>query len=369
MSKSPNYITANEAVKVIHSNQRVFVHGSAATPMHLSNALVERANELQNVELVSVSTLGEVAYAKACVDKSFFINSLFVSGNVRKAVNSGRGDYIPIFLSEIPALFRSNHFQLDVALIHVSPPDHHGFCSLGVSVDVAKSAVQEAKYIIAQVNPQMPRSHGDGLIHVSKIDAMVEANEALPNVIYDSSAEAVQTIGKYCAELIEDGATLQTGIGAIPDAVLSCLSNHKHLGVHTEMFSNGILPLVEKGVIDNTQKKIHPGKTVAGFAIGTRELYDFIDDNPAVAMLDIDYVNSPAVIKRNPKVVAINSAIEIDLTGQVCADSIGTMQYSGVGGGRTNGFSPWSSSFSWRKAHYCTSICYRQGYFKNYTLS
>ncbi|NJL77488.1 MAG: acetyl-CoA hydrolase/transferase family protein [Saprospiraceae bacterium] len=311
---------------------RVFVHGSAATPLHLARALAKRAHELRNVELVSVSTLGEVAYTQKAFDGSFFINSLFVSESVRSAVNAGHGDYIPIFLSEIPSLFRAPDFKLDVALIHVSTPDKHGYCSLGVSVDVAKAAVQEAKYIIAQVNAQMPRTHGDGLIHISKIHSLVEVNEPLPEANYNNSSEVNKTIGQYCADLIEDGATLQMGIGEIPNAVLSCLSNHKNLGVHTEMFSNGVLPLVEKGVINNTLKTLNRGKLVAGFVIGSRALYDFVDDNPEVVLLDISYVNDPAVIKRNPKVVAINSAIEIDLTGQVCADSIGTIQYSGVGG-------------------------------------
>lgn len=332
MSLQLNYTNADEAVKVIQSGQRVFVHGSAATPQHLARALARRANELRDVEIVSVSTLGEVPYAEEAMKGSFFINSLFVSDNVRKPVNAGHGDYVPIFLSEIPVLFRSPNFRLDVALIHVSPPDKHGFCSLGVSVDVARTAVQEANYIIAQVNPQMPRTHGDGLIHVSKIDAMVEVNEALPEVSYNSSSEAAKTIGRLCADMIEDGATMQMGIGEIPDAVLSCLGNHKNLGIHTEMFSNGVLPLLEKGVINNSQKRLHSGKLVAGFIIGSRKLYDYVDDNPEVVVLDINYVNDPAVIKRNPKVVAVNSAIEIDLTGQICADSIGTIQYSGVGG-------------------------------------
>lgn len=332
MTKQIQYKSADEAVKAIQSNQRVFVHGSAATPLQLAAALARRADELKDVELVSVSTLGSVAYADSALNGSFFINSLFVSESIRKAVNSEHGDYIPIFLSEIPTLFRTANFKLDVALIHVSTPDRHGYCSLGVSVDVARAAVQEAKHIIAQVNPQMPRTHGDGLVHINQIHSLVAVDEPLPEVNYNKGNEVAKIIGQNCANLIEDGATLQMGIGEIPDAVLSCLSHHKDLGVHTEMFSNGILPLVEKGVINNRRKSLNPGKIVAGFVVGSRDLYDFVDDNPEVVLLDISYVNDPAVIKRNPKVVAINSAIEIDLTGQVCADSIGTVQYSGVGG-------------------------------------
>ena len=261
------------------------------------------------------------------------MNSLFVSQNVREIVNSEFGDYVPVFLSEIPQLFNKGILPVDVALIHVSPPDKHGFCSLGTSVDIARSAVKNAKYIIAQVNEQMPRTHGDGIIHIREINAIVQVNEALPEVSYSSRVdETSRIIGKYCAELIEDGSTLQMGIGGIPDAVLSCLDGHKDLGIHTEMFSDGVVSLVEKGVITNKFKKKHRGKIVTGFAIGTRKLYDFVDDNPQVAFLEIDYVNDTKVIRTNPKAVSINSAIEIDLTGQVCADSIGTYQYSGVGG-------------------------------------
>ena len=218
-------------------------------------------------------------------------------------------------------------------MIHVSPPDKHGFCSLGTSVDIARSAVKHARHIIAQVNPQMPRTHGDGIIHVKDIQTLIQVNDALPEVSYSSRVDDyTMTIGRYCAGLIEDGSTLQMGIGAIPDAVLSCLTNHKDLGIHTEMFSDGVIPLVESGVINNKYKKKHRGKIVTGFAIGTRKLYDFVDDNPQVVFLEIDYVNDTKIIRTNPKAVAINSAIEIDLTGQVCSDSIGTYQYSGVGG-------------------------------------
>ncbi|MFA5670168.1 MAG: acetyl-CoA hydrolase/transferase C-terminal domain-containing protein [Balneolaceae bacterium] len=326
------YTSAEDAVKVIKSNDRVYIHGVSASPFRLINAMVARAGELKNVELIHVHTEGEAVYTEPKYKNSFHINSLFVGENVRKAVNTGRGDYIPIFLSEVPALFRKNILPLDVALIHVSPPDKHGYCSLGVSVETAVSAVQTAKLVIAQVNPNMPRSHGDGLIHASKIDAMVEVKDALPEQIVPEPDAVERKIGQFCAGLIEDGSTLQMGIGAIPNAVLKSLVNHQNLGIHTEMFSDGVIDLVEKGIINGKNKRIHPGKIVSGFVMGSRRLYDFLDDNPMVAMLDIAYINDTAVIRRNPKVVAINSAIEVDITGQVCADSIGTYHYSGVGG-------------------------------------
>lgn len=329
----PNKTTASKAISSIKNGQRVFLHGSAATPLHLLRELTSRCNELRDVELVAISTYGDQIFDRPGVEESFFINSLFVSANIRKQVNMSRGDYIPVFLSEIPRLFSKGALPLDVAMVHVSPPDRHGFCSLGVSVDVALSAVRNAKYVIAQVNPRMPRTHGDGLIHSSNFDAFVEVEEELPTVDYsDKVTDVSMAIGRNCAELIEDGSTLQLGIGNIPDAVLSCLHNHKDLGIHTEMFSDGVLPLVEKGVITNKYKNKHAGKLVTGFAVGSRKLYDFVDDNPQVVFLDIAYVNDAKVICTNPKVISVNSAVEIDLTGQVCADSIGTYQYSGVGG-------------------------------------
>ena len=328
-----NYQSADESVKAIKTGDRVFVHGIAATPIHLLKALFKRSYELKNVELVSISTLGNGIFSQPDFGNSFFINSFFVSKNVREIVNSEHGDYIPVFLSEINQLFEKGILALDFALIHVSPPDKHGFCSLGTSVDIARSAVKNAKHVIAQVNRQMPRTHGDGIIHISEINTLVEIDEPLPEVSYhDKINETTLSIGKYCAELIDDRSALQMGIGAIPDAVFSCLHNHKDLGIHTEMFSDGIIPLVEKGIITNKYKKKHRGKIVTGFVIGTKKLYDFIDDNPQVVFLDIDYVNDTKVIRANPKAVAVNSAIEIDITGQVCADSIGTYQYSGVGG-------------------------------------
>jgi acyl-CoA hydrolase len=327
------YQSAEDAVNSIKSGNRVFVHGSAATPLNLLKALLKRSGELKNIELVSISTLGDDVFNHPDFGKSFFINSLFVSQNVRGIVNSDYGDYIPVFLSEIPLLFEKKILPLDIALIHVSSPDKHGFCSLGTSVDIAKSAVKHAKHIIAQVNPQMPRTHGDGIIHINEIHTLVQVNDELPEVSYHSRIDdCTMTIGRYCAGLIEDRSALQMGIGAIPDAVLSCLTNHKDLGIHTEMFSDGVIPLVESGVINNKYKKKHRGKIVTGFVIGTRKLYDFVDDNPQVVFLEIDYVNDTKIIRANPKAVAINSAIEIDLTGQVCSDSIGTYQYSGVGG-------------------------------------
>ncbi len=325
--------TAEEAINIIKSGQRVFVQGSAATPLHLLRALEKRAKELRQVELVCVSVLGDIGINKPEYRDSFYFNSLFVSAPVRKNVNEGNGDYIPVFLSEIHLLFEKNILPLDVALIHVSPPDKHGFCSLGVSVDVARSAVKHARHVIAQVNPQMPRTHGDGLIHVNEINSFVEVDEPLPEVDYSKEvSECEIIIAQKIASLIEDRATLQMGIGTIPDAVLQCLNNHKDLGVHTEMFSDGVMKLMKKGIITNRHKKKHRNKTATAFAIGTRSLYDFIDDNPQFSFLEAGYVNDGKIIRTNPKVVAINSAIEIDITGQVCADSIGTRQYSGVGG-------------------------------------
>lgn len=330
---TPVYTSAEEALSVIKSGDRVFLHGSAATPQYMIRKLAERAGELRNVELVSISTFGEMPCAEAQYADAFYINSLFVSANVREAVNSGRGDYVPIFLSEIPQLFRLGIMPLDVAIVHVSPPDRHGFCSLGVSVDIAREAVKSAKHVIAQVNPQMPRTHGDALIHVRRFNALVEVNEPLPEVDYSQRiTETEEKIGRNVAELVEDKATLQMGIGAIPDAVLKSLTNHKGLGIHTEMFSNGIVPLIESGVITNEHKKILRGRIATAFIAGNRQLYDYVDDNPLITMCSTDFANDVSVIKTNNKVTAINSAIEIDLTGQVVSDSIGTYQFSGVGG-------------------------------------
>ncbi|MGZ8523550.1 MAG: acetyl-CoA hydrolase/transferase family protein, partial [Chitinophagaceae bacterium] len=310
-----------------------FIHGSAATPVGLIKALQGRHKELKNVELVSITNIGDVDFNKPEYRKSFFFNSLFVSENTRAVANSAYGDYVPIFLSEIPRLFRKNVLPIDVALIQVSPPDDHGYCSLGTSVDIALAAVETAKTIIAQVNPRMPRTHGDGFIDVKKINALVWNERELPEVNYsDKANEGIVQIGKNVASLIEDGATLQMGIGSIPDQVLQNLFGHKNLGIHTEMLSDGVIALLEKGIINNSLKKLNVGRSVTGFMLGTRKLYDFVHDNPSVRVMDIAYVNDTSIIRRNPKATAINSAIEIDLTGQVCADSIGTYQYSGIGG-------------------------------------
>jgi acyl-CoA hydrolase len=326
------FVSADEAVSVIASNHRVFIHSVAAAPRLLIEAMVRRAPHVRNVEIVHLHTEGSAPYAQPEYAENFRVNAFFVGSNVRKALAEGRADYVPIFLSEVPALFRRDILPLDVALVQVSPPDKHGFCSLGVSVDVSRAAVQKANYVIAQVNPNMPRTHGDALIHKEVFHAMVESEDELHLFENPPANDIELQIGRNVASLIEDGATLQMGIGAIPDATLAALTHHKRLGIHTEMFSNGLIDLVERGVVTGEEKRVHPGKIVAGFVMGNRRLYDFIDDNPLVAMLDIAYVNDTAVIRRNPKVTAINSAIEIDLTGQVCADSIGMMQYSGVGG-------------------------------------
>jgi acyl-CoA hydrolase len=327
------YISGEQAVKAIKSGDRVFIHGGAATPHYLLQKLVDRATELYNIELVSISMQGPLTFTDLKYQEVFHLNSLFVSNNVRQAVNEGRGDYIPVFLSEIPNLFRRNILPLDVAIVQVSLPDRHGFCSLGVSVDVAATAIKTAKHVIAQINPRMPRTMGDGIVKISDFDAIVYAEQELPEVTSEEPlSEITMRIGAHCASLVEDGATIQTGIGSIPDAVLASLGNHKGLGIHTEMFSDGIIPLIEQGVVTNQFKRKHRGKIVSSFMLGSRKLYDFVDDNPSVMMLGIDYVNDTAVIRTNPKVTAINSAIEVDITGQVCSDSIGTYHYSGVGG-------------------------------------
>jgi len=333
MNNNVEYISAEQAVKIVKSGDRVFIHGSAATPVYLVKALQQRHAELKEVELVSITNIGDIDFDRPEFRKSFFFNSLFVSANTRAVANSYNGDYVPIFLSQIPQLFRQNILPIDVAFIHVSPPDAHGFCSLGTSVDIARAAVDTAKIIIAQVNPNMPRTHGDGFLHVNRIDSMVWHNCSLPEVDYSTkTSDAIQRIGKNVASLIEDGATLQMGIGSIPDQVLQNLSGHKDLGVHTEMLSDGIIPLIESGAINNRLKVLNTGRSVTGFLLGTKKLYDFVNDNPQIRVMDIAYVNDTSIIRQNPRATAINSAIEIDLTGQVCADSIGTYQFSGIGG-------------------------------------
>lgn len=324
--------SAAEAVKLIKSNDHIFIHGAAATPQHLVSALTDRAAELRNVELYHLHTEGEARYTAPEYSESFKVSAFFIGANIRPAVQAGRAQYIPVFLSEIPLLFRRNILPVDVVLLQVSPPDAHGFCSMGTSVDAAPAAIEKARIVIAQINQKMPRSLGDGLIHNSRFDACIEVDEYLPAHDLGEPDEIETLIGKHVAGLVEDGATLQMGIGGIPNAALRFMNNHKNLGIHTEMFSDGVLPLIESGVVNGSMKKIHPGKIVSTFAMGTQKLYAFMHDNPQLAMLDVQYVNDTAVIRRNPKVTAINSAVEIDLTGQVCADSIGTKMYSGVGG-------------------------------------
>lgn len=325
-------VSAPKAVSVVKSNDRVFFQGAAMTPNLLISTLCDRYRELNNVEIVHIHTQGEAKYSEPPHTDAFRLLSCFVGDNVRKGVNTLHGDYLPVFLSEIHWLFRRNILPLDVAFIQVSPPDKHGFCSLGLSVDVTLPAIQTAKKVVALVNPNVPRTHGDGIIHINNIDYGVEVETPIYASELGNPTEVEEIIGKNVASLIEDGATLQMGIGNMPNAVLHNLHNHRRLGIHTEMFSDGILPLVEKGIITGEDKLVKNGKIVTSFAMGTKKLYDFLDDNPNVHFKEAAYTNDTAIIRRNPKVTAINSAIEIDLTGQVCADSIGMYQYSGVGG-------------------------------------
>ncbi|MCD9853715.1 4-hydroxybutyrate CoA-transferase [Epilithonimonas sp. JDS] len=328
-----NYVSPEEAVSIIKSGDRIFGHGSACTPNLLYDELAKQSSRLKDVEMVSITQQGNVEIAKPQYKDSFYINSLFTSAPVREAVNSENGDYVPIFLSEIPILFKNGILPIDVALITVSPPDAHGYCTLGTSVDVARSAIDTAKKIIAIVNPKMPRTHGDGMIHINRIEKLVWSEEELLTINYSEKVgEEEMKIGRNVAELIDDKATIQMGIGTIPDAVLQCLHNHKDLGVHTEMLSDGVIDLIKNDVINNKYKGTHANRTITSFCFGTRRLYDFVDDNPAVAFMDVQHVNFPINIMKNKKMHAINSAIEIDLTGQVCADSIGTYQFSGIGG-------------------------------------
>lgn len=324
--------TPIEAVASINSGDHVFIHTASATPSALVQGLTDRADELRDVKIYHMHTEGPAPYTEDQYEKSFQVNSLFMGANVRDAVNRGRTDFIPSFFSEVPTMFRNGIIPIDVALIQVSPPDKHGYCSLGVSIDTTKAAVDCATKVIAQINPKMPRTHGDGLIHISTFESYIEQEQELFEIPPHQISEEEKMIGAHIAGIIEDGATLQMGIGAIPDAVLSCLGNHKDLGIHTEMFSDGIIPLVQSGVINNRLKTRDKDVIVSGFLIGSRKLYDFVDDNPLIRMRDIEYVNDTAVIRSLPKMTSINSAIEIDITGQVCADSIGTRMFSGVGG-------------------------------------
>ncbi|MEX2597661.1 MAG: acetyl-CoA hydrolase/transferase C-terminal domain-containing protein [Salibacteraceae bacterium] len=325
-------VTEEKAVANIRSGQRIFIQGMAMTPHVLINALCQRSHELENVELVHLHTEGEAPYTKEPHRCAFVVNSLFVGTNVREDVNSSDGNYTPIFLGEAHLLFTQNILPLDAAFIQVSKPDKHGFCSLGTSVDVTLAALRSAKSVIAQINPDVPRTHGDGIIHMSHINLAVETSGPINAKPFRAPTPAELQIGEYVAGLVEDEATLQMGIGAIPNAVLSMLGNHRNLGIHTEMFSDGIIPLVKTGVINGSHKQIDRDKIVGCFALGSQSLYDFIADNPQVLMKEASYTNDTAVIRSNKKVTAINSAIEIDLTGQVCAETIGRWQYSGVGG-------------------------------------
>jgi acyl-CoA hydrolase len=324
--------TASEAIQAIQSQQTVFIQGAAMTPLRLVQAMTERANELQNVEIVHIHTEGQANYAKKEYASSFQTKALFVGANIRNYIDEGNADYVPIFLSEIPLLFRRGLKKIDVALIQVSPPDKHGFCSLGVSVDIALAAVQTANCVIAQINPQVPRCFGAGIIHQNDIHFAIEVNEPIFQAHKRTTTTEEQAIGKNIASLVEDGATLQMGIGSIPDAVLAELGNHKDLGIHTEMFSDGLVDLYAKGAISNRYKKVMPNKIVSCFVVGSQKVYDFVHDNPIIDLQEASFTNDTSLIRKNPKVTAINSAIEIDLTGQICADSIGTRQFSGVGG-------------------------------------
>lgn len=325
---------AEDAVSVIQSGNRVFLTGNVSVPQKLLNALVKRAPALQNVEICQALTIGPAEYVSPEMDGHLRVNTMFISGNVRKAVQEGRADYTPVLLSEYPLLFKNHYLPVDVAMVHVSPPDEHGFCSFGVEVGLSKSPAESAKVIIAEVNEQMPRTLGDSFIHVSRLTHIVPVNYPIPemSMAEEGDANTIEKIAGFIADLIPDGATMQMGIGAIPDAVLKYLFNKKDLGIHTELFSDGVIDLVDAGVLTNARKSIHVGKIVAGFILGTKRLYDWVDDNPLIELHRTEYINDPFVIAQNDRMVAINSAIEVDITGQVCADSIGPKLYSGVGG-------------------------------------
>jgi 4-hydroxybutyrate CoA-transferase len=323
--------SAEEAVQAIQSNQRVFLTGNCSVPQVVIRAFNEHARNLENVEIVQVLTIGAEGFVDPGMEGHIRVNTMFISGDVRPAVNEGRADFTPVFLSEIPKMFR-HELPIDVALIQVSPPDEHGFCSFGVEVGITKTAAEAAKVVIAEINPNMPRTLGDSFVHVSKLAHIVEVDYTLPEFIMGEPSPIQQEIGRYIADMIEDGSTLQMGIGGIPDAVLQYLGGKKDLGVHTELFSDGIIELVARGIITNEAKTLHPGKIISGMILGTQQLYEFVHDNPVVEMHPTEYVNDPFRIAQNDKMISINSAIEVDLTGQVCADSIGHKFYSGVGG-------------------------------------
>jgi acetyl-CoA hydrolase len=332
MHRHLNYISAEAAAQKIRSGQRVFITGNCSTPIRFLEALVERYKSLEAVELVQVLSIGMRDYITPDMYEHIRVNNLFISDTMRAAVNAGQADFTPIFLSEIPLLFRSGRLTPDVAVIHVSPPDEHGYCSYGTEVGVTKSAAETARIVIAQVNPLMPRTLGDSFIHVNRISYAIHVDYPLPEVKPQPPSAIQDQIAAHIAAIIPDGATLQTGLGGIPDAVLRRLTGHKDLGIHTELFSDGVMEMIEAGVVTCAAKSIHTGKVVSGFVIGTRRLYEFIDDNPIIELHPTEYVNDPFIIARNDRMVSINSAIEVDITGQVCADSMGAKLYSGVGG-------------------------------------
>ncbi len=324
--------TALEAVSVIESGHNIWVHSMAATPYRLLEALASHSLHHQNINLFQLHLEGADCLSNAVEGGHINIKAYFASHYSRPLIASGHADYIPISLSEIPRLFRSRQQKLDIALIQVAPPDKHGICSLGISVEATRAALEVANIVIAHINPQMPRTHGDAFIHLNAIDIAYEESTPIPEIIPPTLSETNRKIGQQIAELIHDGDCLQMGIGEIPDATLTCLTNHKDLGIHTEMFSDGVIPLCERGVINNRRKRKHSGKLVTGFVMGSRTLYEFVDDNPEVVFLDIEYINDVRTIAKIPNMVSINSALQIDLSGQVCADSLGTHIYSGVGG-------------------------------------
>ncbi len=331
MHRMLNFVSAEQAAAVIQSGQRIFITGNCSTPIDFLQALVGRYTELRDVELVQLLSIGMPEYITTDISEHIRVNNLFISDSMRRAVNNGTADFTPVNLAEIPTLFKTV-LMPDVAVIHVSPPDEHGYCSYGVEVGVSKSAAETAKTVIAQVNPKMPRTLGDSFIHVNRIDYAILIDTDLPEIKPLPASSVQEQIAEHIAAIIPDGATLQTGIGGIPDAVLRRLTNHRDLGIHTELFSDGVMEMIEAGVITCAKKSLHPGKVVAGFVIGTRALYDFIHDNPIIEMHPTEYVNDPFIVAQNERMVSINSALEVDLTGQVCADSIGTAFYSGVGG-------------------------------------
>jgi acyl-CoA hydrolase len=324
--------SAAQALAGVHSGDQLFVQGGAATPSVLLDALVARADELRDVSVIHFHTEGAAPHLAPEMAGHFRHKALFIGANARLAVNEGRADYIPVFLSDVPQLFASDTLRLDAVLINVTPPDAHGFCSLGTSVDATLAAVRNATMVIAQLNPRVPRTLGDTFIHVDEIDCGVEVNEPLKEHLEPPVGEAERHIGELVAGLVPDGATLQLGIGSIPSAIASALADKRDLGIHSELFTDAILDLVESGALTGARKEVNRGKIVATFLVGTQRLYDFVDDNPLVELRPVDYTNDTAVIRRFSRMMAINSALQIDLSGQVSADSIGAQLYSGVGG-------------------------------------